>query len=69
MSLLDKLRDPDNFRIGELYNSTATFSKFGSKSLKWGTRIGEPIPPSFHFLNRVKWYGEDAGGDGHEPTF
>ena len=68
-TLFDKLRDPDNFKIGELYNSTVTFSKFGSKSLRWGTRKGEAPPSSFHLLNRVQWYGDDQGPDGHEPTF
>ena len=68
MSLFDKLRDPDNFNISDTYNS-GVFTRFGSKSIKFGTRKGEPTPPSFHLVDRVQWFGDNQGPDGHEPTF
>ena len=44
-----------------------------SKTIKYGEntggRAGEIDIPSFHLTDRIEWYGNDQGLEGHEPTF
>tara|TARA_B100001113_G_C21120862_1_gene627323 strand:+ start:3052 stop:4662 length:1611 start_codon:yes stop_codon:yes gene_type:complete len=68
MSQFIFLTDPDSVNP-DLYPNISNFSKFGSKKLTWGNKAGEKKPSSFHLLDRVTWYGEDKGENGHEPTF
>ena len=77
-SLFNLLKNPDSFNIGlhttpgreggVTYNTTLSFGG-PSKSIRWGDRKGESKPPSFHFLDRIEWYGKNSGPDKHEPTF
>tara|TARA_Y100001963_G_scaffold41514_1_gene58164 strand:- start:6973 stop:8655 length:1683 start_codon:yes stop_codon:yes gene_type:complete len=79
MGLLNLISDPKNFVLG-IEDSNGVRSNVNiayggpSKFIKYGSRKGENPAPTYHLVDRVEWYGTNAGTNedfpySSDPTF